>query len=90
MRLSSDRRTASCSQISCRCSGGAFIARFRAGSAMRTHWPTKSETSAGAPFEQRLDAAAHGVTHDHDLAHPQRPHREFDRRADAVRLVVGP
>ncbi len=62
---------------------------LRAGSAMRTHWPTKSDTSAGAPFKQRPDAAAHGVTHDHDLAHPQPPHREFDRGADAVRLIVG-
>ena len=40
--------------------------------------------------QQRLDAAAHGVAQDHDLAHLQRPHREFDRGADAVRLVVGP
>src|SRR6516225_5232806 len=38
IRLSSESRTDSCSQISCRCSGDAFMARARAGSAMRTHW----------------------------------------------------
>ncbi len=43
----------------------------------------------GGAVEQRANAAAHGVTQDHDLAHLQRAHREFDRGTDAVRLVVG-
>ena len=89
IRLSSDRRTNSCSQMSWRSSGGACMARCRAGSAMRTHWPTKSEASTGAPSKQRFDAAAHGVAQHDDLADRKRPHRELDGRADPVRLVVG-
>jgi len=89
IRLSSERRTDSCSQTDCRCSGGASIARWRAGSAMRTHWPTKSDASPGAPSSSRANAAAHGVTEHHDLAHLERANGEFDRGADAVRLVVG-
>ena len=40
-------------------------------------------------FQQRLDAAAHGVAEHDDFADLQRPHRELDGRADAVRLIVG-
>ena len=39
--------------------------------------------------KQGLYAAAHGMTHDDDLAHAQCADREFDGGADAVRLVVG-
>ena len=51
--------------------------------------PDKIRDFGRCPLEQRADAAAHGVTHDHDLADAQRPHGEFDRGADAVRLIVG-
>src|SRR5579862_23927 len=40
-------------------------------------------------LEQRIDAATHGVAHDHDLANFERAYREFDCRTDTVRLVVG-
>ena len=64
-------------------------ARCRAGSAMRTHCPTKSDISVGELSSERADAAAHGVAKDHDLAHLEQPNGEFDRGAYSVRLVVG-
>jgi hypothetical protein len=57
------------------------MARSRAGSAMRTHCPTKSETSAGAP-------TAHCMPHHDDLSDLESLHREFDCGANPVRLIV--
>ena len=69
--------------------GGACMARCRAGSAMRTHWPTKSEASTGAPSSSAL-MPPHMAWPSTTISRTcKRPHRELDGRADAVRLVVG-
>ena len=91
IRFARTRRTDSCSQTSWRLFRRRPAWRAaRAGSAIRTQRPTKSDSSGGVPSSSAWMPPHMAWPMHNDVAHAQDAHREFDRRAHAVRLVVRP